>query len=245
MDIKRFFSFVPNTITSFNAVCGGLSIIYAFEGQLVLSGILILLAAIFDFFDGMSARLLHAYSAMGKELDSLADAISFGLAPAVIAHVILRQQLISDMALTNATFFQLTLIFFPLIISVFSILRLAKFNIDERQSETFIGLATPANAMIWASFPFIISSSSNQYAIELIQNHWFILVLSLVMSLLLVAEIPMFSLKFKNLKFSDNKIRFIFLLISIVLLISLKLIAIPLIIFIYIITSVTVWMLNR
>lgn len=175
---------------------------------------------------------------MGKELDSLADAISFGVAPAIIAHVLVRDQVLGNAELIDANFQTLLMIYFPLIIAVFSILRLAKFNIDERQSESFIGLATPANAMVWASLPFILNGQSNLFAISLIENPWFIIVLSLVMSLLLVAELPMFSLKFKNIKFADNKIRFIFLLISIILIISLKLVSIPLIIIVYILISV-------
>lgn len=241
MSLKRFFLFVPNTITSFNAICGALSIIYAFESHLVLSGVFILLAAVFDFFDGMSARLLKAYSPMGKELDSLADAISFGLAPAIIAHTLVRQQIIGDTSLANVELQNLILIFLPLLIVVFSILRLAKFNIDERQTDSFIGLATPANAMVWAAIPFILQSKSNTLAITLIQNPWFILILALIMSLLLVTELPMFSLKFKNLSFTDNKVRFLFLLISICLLITLKFTAIPLIIFVYILISILLW----
>lgn len=236
--MKQYFSFVPNTITSFNVLSGSLSIIFAFEGHLVLSGIMILVAAVFDFLDGFSARLLGAYSAMGKELDSLADMISFGLAPAVIAHSLIKGLLYPEGDILDAGILIQLQLFFPFIIAVFSGLRLAKFNIDERQSESFIGLNTPANAMIWASLPFILATQSYSIGSLLIQNSWFLLALSLIMSLLLVSEIPMFSLKFKNLKFSQNKIRFIFLSICIALIIGLKLISIPLIIITYIGLSV-------
>ena len=234
---KNIFGFVPNTITSFNVLSGSLSIVFAFEGNLVLAGLLILIASVFDFFDGMSARVLNAYSEMGKELDSLADMISFGLAPAVIVHVLVRQQMPEVAMLSEASFSQLLIIFFPFIITVFSALRLAKFNIDTRQTESFIGLATPANAMVWASLPFVLHFHGNSFFAGIITNIPFLLILSFIMSLLLVAEIPMFSLKFKNLKITENKSRFIFLLGCLLLLAVFKLAGIPLIIIWYILVS--------
>ncbi len=238
MGTNKFFSFVPNTITSFNVISGSLAIAFAFEGNLVLAGVLIIIAAIFDFFDGMSARLLGAYSDMGKELDSLADMISFGLAPAVIAHVLIRNQIWANQPLLEASPQILLQLFAPFIIVVFSALRLAKFNVDERQSETFIGLATPANALVWASLPFVLATQENNFTTGIIQTPWVIIVLSIIMSFMLVAELPMFSLKFKNIKFAQNKTRFIFLILSIALLVLLKLVAIPLIILLYILISV-------
>jgi len=237
MASKKFFSFVPNTITSFNVLSGSLAIVFAIDNNLVLAGILIIIAAIFDFLDGLSARLLGAYSDMGKELDSLADMISFGLAPAIIAHVLIKNQLMPDQALLDAPLIILIQVFTPFVIVVFSALRLAKFNIDTRQTESFIGLATPPNAMVWASFPFILAAQNNTWISNLIQTPWFIMVLSVVMSLLLVSELPMFSLKFKNLKLANNKIRFAFLLICIILLVVFKVVAIPLIIITYILMS--------
>jgi CDP-diacylglycerol--serine O-phosphatidyltransferase len=199
MTKRNKFWWLPNTITSFNALSGSLSVVFAFEGNLVLAGLLILVAAVFDFLDGMSARLLQAYSDMGKELDSLADMISFGLAPAVIAHVMVRSQYPEINLLMDANYLQLLILLFPFIITVFSALRLAKFNIDTRQTESFIGLNTPSNAMIWASFPFVLSFNADSFFAGIITNVPFLLVFSLVMSLLLVSEIPMFSLKFKSL----------------------------------------------
>lgn len=234
---KNIFWFVPNSITSLNVLSGSLSVVFAFEGNIILAGILILIAAIFDFFDGLSARLLNAYSDMGKELDSLADMISFGLAPAVIAHVLIRQQL-PDFTLTEAPFLQLFIVFFPFIITIFSALRLAKFNVDTRQTESFIGLATPANAMVWASFPFILHFYGDSFFAELVTNQIFILVLSLIMSLLLVAKLPMFSLKFKNLKLAGNQSRFIFLAGCLAFIVFFKVASIPIIILWYIVLSV-------
>jgi len=238
MEKRNIFGFVPNTITSLNVLSGSLSVVFAFEGNLVMAGLLILVAAVFDFFDGMSARLLNAYSDMGKELDSLADMISFGLAPAVIVHVLVRGQLPQTQLLSEASFFELLLMFFPFVIAVFSALRLAKFNIDTRQTESFIGLATPANAILWASLPFVLYFYPNSVFVGIINNIPVLLALALVMSLLLVVELPMFSLKFKSFKISENKTRFIFLAGCIILLIAFKPAGIPLIIIWYIVLSV-------
>lgn len=238
MEKRNFFWFVPNTITSLNALAGSLSVVFAFEGNLILAGLLILIAAVLDFFDGLTARLLNAYSPMGKELDSLADMISFGLAPAVIAHAIVRMQYPDVHLLMDANYLQLIILLFPFIITVFSALRLAKFNVDTRQTESFIGLAVPANAMVWASFPFILNYHAEGFFAGMISNVPFILVTSMVMSLLLVSELPMFSLKFKSLKPTENKTRFLFLIGCLVFLLIFKFAGIPLIIIWYILLSV-------
>lgn len=236
---KKILSFVPNTITSFNVLSGCLSVLFAFDGHLALAGLLILIAAVFDFFDGMSARLLKAYSPMGKELDSLADVISFGIAPSVIAILLIKPTLNpNSVSLTQLPFTQLVLLLFPLILTVFSALRLAKFNIDTRQSESFIGLPTPANAMVWASLPFLQYFYNDMVYAQWVSNPWVILPLSAIMSFLLVSEIPMFSLKFKSLKPTQNKTRFIFLGICLVLVIVFKIAAIPVIILSYVLVSV-------
>ncbi len=232
------FKFVPNTLTSFNVLCGSLSVVMAFDGRLQTAGLLILTAAIFDFLDGLSARLLKAYSPMGKELDSLADVISFGLAPTIIVYQLVRMRLAPDTTLLQAPFqIQLALVL-PFLMTIFSALRLAKFNIDTRQTDSFIGVPTPANAMIWASAPFIMAYYPNTLMANLFQNPLFLLPLTVLMSLLLVAELPLFALKFKNIKWQNNKTRFIFLAISAVLLIVFKIAALPLIILVYVAASV-------
>ena len=185
---------IPNTITCLNLFSGSMAVYYAFLGNYELVFALVMLAAVFDFFDGFAARLLKAYSPMGKELDSLADMVSFGLAPGAVAFSLLRQ-----------TAFPEWLAFAGFIIPVFSALRLAKFNIDERQTTSFIGMPTPANAIFWVSAAY-------SYSLLMIENRWAILVLIVVMSGLLVAEIPMFSLKFKNFKWQNNQLQYIFLL---------------------------------
>lgn len=179
---------IPNTITSLNLLSGIAGILCAFSGRLDVSFLLMLAAAVFDFFDGFAARALGAYSPMGKELDSLADSVSFGLLPSLMLHRLM-------IVLSGET---LVWCYIPLSIALFSVLRLAKFNIDERQSENFIGLATPASAMICGSLTYYLLHQTDSYMVAWAQGHVFIPVLSIVLSVLMVSEIPMFSMKFKK-----------------------------------------------
>lgn len=214
---------IPNTITSLNLFSGSVGVVMAFQANYQIALACMLLAAVFDFCDGLSARALHAYSSIGKELDSLADVVSFGFLPATMVYQMLT------VASDNAY-----LPFAAYIITVFSALRLAKFNVDERQTSSFIGLATPANAIFWAG----LVASYHPYA-EVYP--YAVIVLILLMSFLLVAEIPFFSLKFKNLKWKDNSIRFIFLIVSVVLLLVLRLDAFMWIILAYILMAFAAW----
>lgn len=179
---------IPNTITSLNLLSGIAGILCAFSGRLDVSFLLMLAAAVFDFFDGFAARALGAYSPMGKELDSLADSVSFGLLPSLMLHRLM-------IVLSGETS---VWCYIPLSIALFSVLRLAKFNIDERQSENFIGLATPASAMICGSLTYYLLHQTDSYMVAWAQGHAFIPVLSIVLSVLMVSEIPMFSMKFKK-----------------------------------------------
>ena len=187
---------------------GCFATLYAINGNFKTAFLCIIAGAVFDFCDGLAARALKAYSPMGKELDSLADMVTFGVAPAMIMY---RFQ-------AEANF----LIYLPLLIAVFSGLRLAKFNIDTRQSENFIGLATPSCALICGS---LIYASQMYPALHdfLIAKSYIVPMLSLVLCYLLVCELPMFSFKFKSLKWADNKARFIFLAIVAVLAIAVAL----------------------
>jgi len=177
---------IPNTITSMNLLCGVLGVIFTFQGRFDLSFCLMLAAAICDFSDGFAARMLNAYSEVGKELDSLADMVSFGLLPSLMLH--------RYMVVVGHTGF---LTYIPLMICIFSALRLAKFNVDDRQTENFLGLATPACAM-WCGSVVYFCSLGYMTPILPVHNVWFLPVVSVIMSLLLVSEIPMFSMKFKK-----------------------------------------------
>ena len=196
---------IPNTITSLNLLSGCFATIFALQGNFTTAFLCIIAGAVCDFCDGLAARALKAYSPMGKELDSLADMVTFGVAPAMIMY---RFQ-------AEANF----LVYLPLLIAVFSGLRLAKFNIDTRQSENFIGLATPSCALICGS---LIYTSEIYPALHdfLTAESYIVPMLSLVLCYLLVCEIPMFSFKFKSLKWEENKSRFIFLALSAILAIT-------------------------
>lgn len=219
---------IPNTVTCLNLFSGCLGIVFAFNGDLIFASYAIFFAALLDFLDGMLARLLKAYSELGKQLDSLADMVSFGVLPSVIIyHLFLSTDNISSFAWMS---------FLAFIIAVFSGLRLAKFNIDTRQSENFIGLPTPANALLIASFPFLLQEN-NMIFMTYIMNPIALLVFSLIMSLLLISEIPLISLKFKSLSFSENKLRYLLIISSLVLIILFKIASLPIIMILYILIS--------
>ncbi len=237
---KSLLRYIPNSLTSLNLLTGCISIVLAFEGHLIIASYLVLLSSIFDFLDGMTARLLNMYSELGKQLDSMADMISFGLVPAILVFNFQKNNYLMNNGsfnLLELSFSELLLMFSPFIIAIFSGIRLAEFNIDKRQSNSFIGLPTPANAIFFASL-IIISNIYPESFINTITNNKLILLgVIIFFSFMLVAEFPMFSLKFKNLKFSENKIRYFFIGISVILLISLHTVAIPIIILFYIILS--------
>lgn len=184
MGIKRH---IPNTITSMNLFCGVLGVISAMNGALDNAFIWMLIGAVCDFFDGLVARALKVSSAIGKELDSLADMCTFGILPAIMLH--------KTLVLAGQPIY-INLI--PLVIAVFSGLRLAKFNTDERQTENFIGLATPSCAMICGGSAMFVSLHADGILASLMSNAWFTPLVSIVLALLLVSEIPMFSMKLKK-----------------------------------------------
>ena len=233
---------IPNFITCLNVLSGSLAVLFAIKGELTISVILIIAAAIFDFLDGMAARLLKAYSPMGKELDSLADIISFGLAPGMLMMVMMEYALfglnVRAESFASLSMWELACISASLLIPVFSALRLAKFNIDTRQTDSFIGLPTPANALFIAALALITEYGKYENLDALILQPVVLLVITITMSLLLVSEIPMFSLKFKNLSWKDNKVQFIFLTISAVLILAFNIYGIAAAILSFILISV-------
>ncbi|MBB6613061.1 CDP-diacylglycerol--serine O-phosphatidyltransferase [Pontibacter sp. Tf4] len=222
---------IPNFITCLNLFSGCVALYFIFQNQLVYASYLVGLAAVFDFLDGMVARVLGAYSEIGKQLDSLADVISFGVVPGAMMFMLLKRA-------EDVSFLPETIVpFAGFIITVFSALRLAKFNIDTRQTTSFIGLPTPACAIFVASLPLILASGELM-AFAVILNKLVLLATTLILSFLLVAELPLFALKFKNLTWADNSVRFIFVGLSVMLLALLNFAAIPLIIVLYIVLSI-------
>ncbi|MBR4997385.1 MAG: CDP-alcohol phosphatidyltransferase family protein [Bacteroidaceae bacterium] len=221
---------IPNTITCCNLLSGCVAATYAFEGIYTIAFVCIIMGAVFDFFDGLTARALKVSSPIGKELDSLADVVTFGFAPAAMVFSWLRE--CADAHLDMLVAFVVPFLAFLLV--AFSALRLAKFNVDERQTSSFIGLPTPANALFWGAL--VLGSHDKMVASPF---GWVLIVaLVLLFSWLLVAEIPMFSLKFKSLAWKPNRIAYIFLLVSLVLLICLGLNGLSAVIGWYIILSV-------
>ncbi len=221
---------IPNTVTCLNLFSGCIACVMAFEARYELAFLFIIFSAVFDFFDGMLARLLHAPSAIGKELDSLADDVSFGVAPALIVFSFLKEPALVYPAFLSGV--QPYVPYFAFLIAVFSALRLAKFNVDERQTSSFVGLPTTANAPFWGA----LIAGGHDFLLAHV-NVAYLLVLIVIFSWLLVAEIPMFSLKFKNLSWKNNKIQFIFLIVSILLLAFLGLSGISAVVVWYIVLS--------
>ena len=231
---------IPNTITCCNLLSGCVAAMFAFEGIYTTAFALIIAGAVFDFFDGLSARALKVSSPIGKELDSLADVITFGFAPGAMVYSWLGECIEHQLADGNFQFpifnFQLIEVvpFAAFLLVAFSALRLAKFNVDERQTSSFIGLPTPANALFWGAL--VIGSHDEMVALPC--GWLLILALVLLFSWLLVAEVPMFSLKFKNLSWKSNRTAYTFLLVSLVLLILLGFNGLSAVIGWYIILSV-------
>ena len=220
---------IPNLVTACNLFSGCIAAVMAFQANYEAAILFIILGATFDFFDGMLARLFHVSGPLGKELDSLADDITFGFAPSVIVFSLFKE-------VQYPAFMQSMTDIFPytaFIIAVFSALRLGKFNIDPRQSSSFIGLPTPANALFWGS----LVVGGHSFLASDAFNALYLFILVLLMSYLLVAELPMFSLKFKNLSWKDNKISYIFLLVCIPLLVIFRISGFAAIILWYILLS--------
>ena len=218
---------IPNTITCCNLISGCIATYWALCGVYDTALLFIVIGAVFDFFDGMTARLLHVSSPIGKELDSLADDITFGFAPSAIVFHFLTSHL---SPLTSHLSF---LPYIAFVMAAFSALRLAKFNLDERQAMGFIGLPTPANALFWGAL--IVGSeewlASSPYYI------YGVIALMLLSCYLLVSEIPMFALKFKTWGWKGNEIKYIFILSCVPLLLLLGVSGLAAIIAWYIVLS--------
>ncbi len=240
MNIKKH---IPNAITCGNLLCGCLAILQTFEGNLVWASYLIGIAAILDFFDGFTARLLNVHSAIGKDLDSLADVVTFGVVPGLMLHRMLEIGYLVNHQEYEVIVRNGWMVYIPLLIPIFSAVRLAKFNNDTRQTDSFIGVPTPANAILIASIPLIVNWDTqfdlkNCGLIHFLIQPYTLLGLSVVMSYLLVAELPLIALKFKNFGWKGNEIRYIFLAMSLLSLIIFRYLGLTISIFLYIGLSV-------
>lgn len=237
---------IPNLITSLNLLCGCLAILFVVSGDLVIASFLVIVGMFFDFFDGLAARLLNVQSEIGVQLDSLADMVSFGVVPGLVMFQLLNKSIAPQVLTTgfensetiNGLEQGMSIIpFIGMLIIIASAFRLAKFNIDSRQTTSFIGLPTPANTLLIISLPLIFQYQYSPFIESIIFNQWFLIALTICSAILLNAEIPLFALKFKTWDFKSNKLRYLFLAISLITIVILKFIAIPLIIILYIVLS--------
>ncbi len=223
---------IPNALTCLNLLCGCLALTFIFRGELVSGAYLVGVAAVADFFDGLVARALRVSSPIGKDLDSLADMVSFGVVPGVLMFKLLGMA-------GGAPYpsFASLLPFGAFLITIFSALRLAKFNNDTRQTTSFIGLPTPACTLVVAALPLILAT--NEFGLEpVVLNPWVLLGLTVVLSGLLVAELPLFALKFKNLRWRGNRRRLIFVGLALGLVGWLRAAGVPLAVLLYVLLSV-------
>lgn len=235
MSIKKH---IPNAITSMNLLCGVLSVVFAVSGEVPAASLLIFAGALFDFCDGFAARMLHVSSAIGRELDSLADLVSFGIAPAALYSTYVKYSLTDswtfELQAMRGTDMLLSLL--PFFLVVAAALRLAKFNLDTRQTESFLGLTTTATGLFTASLAYTIYNSPQSFVSWL--QPWVVIVLIVVFCFLLNSEVPMFSLKFKHFAWHGNELRYIILGIAVVAIVLFGIGGIALTILIYTVFSI-------
>lgn len=238
--LMTFKKYIPNLITLLNLLSGCVASVLAVQGDLVWTAVFVAAGIFFDFFDGLAARLLDVKSDLGLQLDSLADMVTSGLVPGLVMCQLIFGAL---HPLDNQLAFSLEsswLVFVGFFITLGSAYRLAQFNIDERQTASFIGLPTPANALLILSLGLIIEIHPDSFLVESIQNIYFLIGMSILSTFLLNVELKLFALKVSNLNFSENWYRYTLVVISIVGLITLQFVAIPIIILVYILLSVIV-----
>ena len=234
---------IPNIITLLNLFCGSIAVLFAVEGNLFMAAVFVILGIVFDFFDGFAARILDVKSELGLQLDSLADMITSGVVPGIVLFKLFEKSL-GDFPysydFTSKEWNDNITSIVPLVgllVTLASCYRLANFNIDSRQTESFIGLPTPANTLFILSLPMILLTNDVAWVNDLILNPWFLVGLTLFSCCMLNAEIPLFSLKMKTYGFKENAVKYVFLIISVVMLILLQFMAIPLIIVLYVLIS--------
>ena len=237
MSIKKH---IPNTITLLNLLAGLLALIHAFNGNYNEAFSLVCLGIFFDYWDGFFARIWKVQSPIGLQLDSLADMVTSGVVPGLVMYKMLAdiQENQSQYNLTEDTYYMGVVPYLGFLITLASCYRLAKFNIDTRQTDSFIGLPTPANALLIMSIPMIQFHSEFEWLVDFLSNPYVLVGVTVLSSYLLNAEIPLFSLKVKSFSWEKYKIQVVFLIISLILIVLLEFIAIPIIVLLYVILSV-------
>ena len=237
---------IPNLFTLGNLFCGTIAAIFAISSTYEIAALFVAFGIILDFFDGFLARILKVQGELGKQLDSLADMVTSGVVPGIVMYNLIEKNFInaSELIDYNNKIYSFTIAdtgylkLLGLLLTLSACYRLAKFNIDTRQSESFIGLPTPAMSLFVVSLPLIYSNTEFELMRELIENDYFLVTVTLVLSYLMNSNIPLFSLKFKNFDFRTNVFKYLLMVISVILLVTIHYLAIPTIIIIYIILSV-------
>jgi CDP-diacylglycerol--serine O-phosphatidyltransferase len=235
---------IPNFVTLLNVLCGSIAVLFAVNENMLATAFFVFLGIFFDFFDGLLARKLKVQSNLGLQLDSLADMITSGLVPGLVMFHLLSLTVTDFSLQTEAHQWSDSILgdvqllpFVGLLIVLASAYRLATFNVSNNQSDSFIGLPTPANALLILSFPLILEYQNNDMMNSIILNPYFLVSVTLISSYLLNTKIKLIALKFKNLSFKDNAARYLLIILAIVLLIIFKFAGIPLIIILYILMS--------
>jgi CDP-diacylglycerol--serine O-phosphatidyltransferase len=242
---------IPNLLTLGNLFCGTIATILAVQGDFVAAGLFVVIGIFLDFFDGFAARLLNVSGELGKQLDSLADMVTSGVVPGIIMFHLLYQSNLENLdaqfidegvrpSITSNDYLFSWISYIGLLLTLGACYRLAKFNIDTRQSESFIGLPTPAMSLFVISLPLIQEYASAEWIQNLITNNYFLILITLLLTYLMNAEIPLFSLKFKEYSLKNNLVKYLFLFISLLLIVVLNFIAIPIIIIFYVFLSVVI-----
>lgn len=245
MMLKKY---IPNLLTLLNLLSGTIAVYFAVKEELVIAASFVFLGIIFDFFDGFAARLLKVQGELGKQLDSLADVVTSGVVPGIVLFQLISKSVenkswenaVNSVLKTENEHYFTSTFFISLIGLLFTMgaaYRLAKFNIDVRQTSSFIGLPTPAAALVVLSLPLILNYSNNEMVSGLIQNVWFLIGLAVLLCYLMNAEIPLFSLKFKDYSWKKNKIKYLFIILTAILSTIFQFIAIPLVILLYVLLS--------
>lgn len=246
MNVKKH---IPNLFTLGNLFCGTLACMYGIVGNYEMTALLVLIGIVFDFFDGFLARLLGVTGELGKQLDSLADMVTSGVVPGIVmfsmlnGKVFVTEQLIQgaldiNVFYNDAKSVEYFLSFFGFVLTLAACYRLAKFNIDTRQSESFIGLPTPAMSLFIISLPLIQMHTDIQFVADLLGNQYVLLGITLVLSILMNAELPLFSLKMKSYGLKENGMKYLFLAFSLLLILTLQYLSVPVIIMTYVLMSI-------
>ena len=235
MSIKKH---IPNIVTLGNLFCGTLATMFAVGGYFEMTALFVALGIFLDFFDGFFARIFKVSGELGKQLDSLADMVTSGVVPGIVLFVLLESNQQASYEINTEFKVSMGLPLIGLLVTLAACYRLAKFNLDTRQSESFIGLPTPAMSLFIVSLPLVQMHSDIKFVKDLIGNNYFLIGIAILFSFLMNSELSLFSLKFKNYGIKENLFKYILITLSIVLIVAFEYLSVPIIIMSYILLSI-------